>query len=252
MREHDEVITPPAVRLRRALRRGGALAALGATTLTIVWVAVLALSPQVPAGAAASERLAWLAVHAEWHLAGFAIVVPLALLYVPMWLGLAAVLWDRAPAAGVLGVAFGLLYAPVGLLGYWLQLTVVRGLVQLRASDPEEALAVVRVLHFDGAPWSLGYALAVLGYALWGLAAVAVAAGLLRLPNALAHWTGIFFALAGLLSVVGAIGFVAGAAALEQGVLLSGVASVLASAGTALLLHRADDPAPGRHGRARI
>lgn len=218
--------------------RVGAVAAAVVTAATVAWVVLLAAGPTLAEGADAQQRIAFLTEHMGWHLAGFAVVVPLALLYVPMWLGLAAQLWPRQPAAGLLAVAFGLVYAPFGLFGYWSQLTVVRGLTELHASSPQEALVAVEVLAFDGQPWSIGYATAVLAYAVWGVAAIAVAAGLLRDRQALARWTGAFFALTGVLSVLGAVGFVARVELLELAVMVSGITSLLASATTAVLLHR--------------
>ncbi len=231
----DRGVTTP---LRAPLMRVGSVAAAVVTAATVAWVALLAAGPTLADGADAQQRIDFLTEHMGWHLAGFAVVAPLALLYVPMWLGLAALLWPRQPAAGLLAVAFGLVYTPFGLFGYWSQLTIVRGLTQLHTTSPNEALVAVEVLAFDGQPWSIGYATAVLAYTVWGVAAIAAAIGLLRDRQALARWTGGFFALTGLLSLLGAVGFVARVELLEFGVMISGVTSLLASAATAVLLHR--------------
>lgn len=229
---------PSSAGMRVGLLRAGAVAAFAVTMLTVAWVVLLALTPAPPPEADAAGQLAFVGEHAGWHVAGFAVVVPLALLSVPMWLGLAALLWATRPAIGVLGAAVGLVYVPFGLFGYWSQLTVVRGLVELHAIAPEQAVAAFAVLHFDGTAWSLGYATAVLGYAVWGVAAAIMATGLARGLGSLASWAGAMFALTGVLALIGAVGFVARVEILETGVMVSGVTSLAASATTALLLHR--------------
>ena len=94
------------------------------------------------------------------------------------------------------------------------------------------------MLHFDGTAWSLGYATAVLGYAVWGVAAIVMAVGLARGLGSLASWAGALFGVTGMLVLFGAVGFVARVEMLEMGVMVSGVTSLAASATTAVLLHR--------------
>ena len=64
-----------------ALMRVGSVAAAAVTAASVAWVALLLVGQTPPAGADAAQRLAFLVAHEGWHVAGFAVVVPLALLY---------------------------------------------------------------------------------------------------------------------------------------------------------------------------
>jgi hypothetical protein len=64
---------------------------------------------------------------------------------------------------------------------------VVRGLAQLAPSEPAAA-ELYRLFTFDEL-WSFGYAFNVLGYAVWGLAALSAAAGLWVVAGRLARAT---------------------------------------------------------------
>jgi hypothetical protein len=225
--------------LARDLVRLAWPAAIGLVLLTAAWVATLVLAPQQPAGADAAARLRFIAAHDGWQVASFAVVVPLALLHVPVWFGLAALAWPARPAAGLLAAAYGLLYAPFTCLAYWTQLTVVRGLAEVQASDPAAAVAAHRLFAFGGSLASLSYSLAVLGYAIWGLASLAAARGLLARRDRLARATAALLGLAGGLALAGAAGYVARNGVLESGVLLSGVAFLPAMIAATFLLRRA-------------
>jgi hypothetical protein len=220
------------------LTRYGSLAALLLALLTIAWIVTLALSPAPPPGATASDQLQFIADHDGWQVLNFAVVVPLGLVHVPVWLGLAALIWRRRPAMAALAVAFGLLYAPFTVAGYWSQLTTVRGLAELAEREPERAAAAFEVLGFAGDPWSFSYGIIVLGYGVWGLAALAVFAGLRDEEYRLKRVVAVLFGVSGALAILGAIGFVAQRPLLELGVLLSGVVFLPAIVGTAVLLHQ--------------
>jgi hypothetical protein len=135
-------------------------------------------------------------------------------------------------------VAFGMLYAPFTLLGYWVQITTVRGLVELAERDPERAIVAMEVIGFTGDPWSASYGVVILGYAILGLAALAVFGGLRDARYRLARVTAVLFGVAGLLAIVGTAGFVSGNAYLELGVLFSGIVYLPTLIGAAVLLHQ--------------
>jgi hypothetical protein len=220
------------------LARYGSLAAILLALLTLLWIITLALSPAPPPGATAGDQLQFIADHDGWQALNFAVVVPLGLVHVPVWLGLAALIWRRRPALAALAASFGLLYAPFTVIGYWSQLTTVRGLAELAEREPERAAAAFEVLAFTGDPWSVSYGIVVLGYGVWGVAALAVFAGLRDEDYRLTRVVAVLFGVSGVLAILGAIGFVAQIPLLELSILLSGVVSLSAVVGTAVLLHR--------------
>jgi hypothetical protein len=222
----------------RDMARYGSYAAILLGALTLLWIATLGLAPVPPDGASASERLQFIAEHEGWHTLTFAAVVPLGLAHVPVWIGLAAVIWPRRPAMASMAAAFGLLYSPFTVLGYWSQLTTVRGLVALAGTEPERAAAAFEVIGFTGDLWSLSYGIVVMGYGLWGLAALAVFGGLRDTEHRLTRVVAVLFGVSGALGVIGAAGFAAQIPALELGVLLSGVVFFPAIIGTAVLLRQ--------------
>jgi hypothetical protein len=222
--------------LQRQLISLGWMAAAAAAVFTLLWVTALIAVPGAIAETGLAEQLAHLR---DAGLAGSPaplLSLPLAFLFVPVWLGLAALAWEKRPAAGVLAVCFGLLYVPFVTLNYWSQATVVRGLAELAAAEPA-AVELYRLFAF-GELTSFGYAFNLLGYAVWGLAGVSIAAGLWVLDGRLARATAGFFALSGVLAIIGATGFVLGSALLEFAVLVSGVASLAATIVAAVLLRR--------------
>lgn len=229
----------PTQRLARDLARAGWVSAAAMAALTLAWVASLALVPGPPADAGLAAKLAYLAAHPEAGTVGPALVAALALLHVPVWLGLAAVAWPRRPAASLLAVAFGLVYAPLASLNYWSQLTVVRGLTDLARTDPASAAAAYRLFEFPGGLTSFAYGVDVLAYVVWGVAAIAIAAALATAGDRLAQATAALFAAGGALALAGGLGFVLQVDLLELGVLLSGVVFLVALVATAVLLRRA-------------
>jgi hypothetical protein len=220
------------------LARYGSWAAIILLILTIAWIVSVAFAPMPGTDANAEERITFLADHEGWHILNFAIVVPMGLVHVPLWLGLAALVWERRPPVAALIAAFGLLYAPFTVIGYWTQLTTVRGIIHLYDTNPDAAIAAFEVLDFSGEPWSLSYGIVVLGYGTWGIAAIAVMAGLAGINYRLARVTAGLFGLSGFAGVVGAVGLVAGSAMLELGVLLSGIVFVPVLVGVSVLLHQ--------------
>jgi hypothetical protein len=225
--------------LTGALARLALPAAVAAAFLTVAWVVLLLVSPAPPADADAAQRLQFIGAHDGWQIASFLVVVPLALLLVPVWLGLAALCWRTRPAAGLLALAFGVIYAPLSTSAYWAQLTTVRGLAELQRTAPGDAVAAFRVLGFADDRWSLAYAVDVLGYAILGLAALAIGYGLAGRRGGLSRVTAALFGATGVLALLGAAGFVAGSGLLELGVLASGGIFLLALIGATLLLYRA-------------
>jgi hypothetical protein len=220
------------------LSRFGFWASLALLVLTVVWIVTLGLAPTPTPESTATEQLTFLKENERWHVASFATVVPMGLVHVPLWIALAALIWFHRPGTAALVLSFGLIYAPFTVIGYWTQLTTVRGLINLYSSDPETAIAAFEVLQFSDNFWSLSYGIVVLGYGTWGLAALSVFAGTVDIPYRLARVTGILFGIAGVLGVIGAIGFVARNSYLELGVLSSGLIFVPALICTSMLLNR--------------
>jgi hypothetical protein len=228
--------------LRWQLLRLGWMAAVASAALTTLWVVALIALPAASAEAGPAEQLRLIRGAELAHGVPLLLVLPLAFVLVPLWLALAAVVWDQRPAAGVLGVCFGLLYAPFVTLNYWSQLTVVRGLAELAASEPAAA-ELYRLFIFDEL-WSFGYAFNIFGYAVWGLAALSVATGLWVITGRLARATALLFALSGGLAVTGAAGFALRNELLELGVFASGVTFLGSIVLAAVLLRRSLAGAP--------
>jgi hypothetical protein len=229
----------PDSQLVRSLAGYGFWAAIVLLILTVGWIVSLALAPMPASGASTAESIQFLAENEGWHVANFAIVLPMGFVHVPVWIGLAAVIWFRRPAMAVLTVAFGLLYTPFAVLGYWTQLTTVRGIADLADDDLQAATALFELMVFDGELWSLSYGVVVMGYAIWGLAALHVCAGTFDSPDRLTRITGILFGASGLAGIAGAIGLVARNELIELGVLFSGILFFPALIGAAALLWQA-------------
>ena len=212
----------------------GAICAAAAAALTLVWLAVMALVPP-PAGGVPAEIRA-IAGRPRLQVLRFGPTTVIALLYVPVWLALAAVLWDRAPGAALGAAAFGLLYTPLCAAGYWLQHTAVTGIAALDGARPGAAEAAYEVVGFGDRRTSVTGSLVVLGYTLWGLGGLFAGIGLLAHDGAPATAAGILFAVTAALAVVGAVGRAAGSRLLEAGVLASGVASLGATVAASFVL----------------
>jgi hypothetical protein len=225
--------------LARDLTTIGWIAALIMAILTAGWVVSLGLVSGPPVDADPAAKLAYLADHPEAGLVGPSLVAALALLHVPVWLGLAAVAWSRRPAAALLAVAFGLVYAPLASINYWSQLTVVRGLADLSRTDPAAATAVYRLFEFPGGLASFAYGVDVLAYVVWGVAALFAAAALAAVEGRAAKVTAVLFGAGGVLAIGGGIGFVGQVDALELGVMLSGVVFLFGLVAGAVLMRGA-------------
>jgi hypothetical protein len=217
----------------------GSAAAVALIILTLAWIMLLALAPAQSPGAATDERIAFLADHEGWHVANFAVVAPMGLVHVPLWLGLGALVWSRRPALAAMTVAFGLLYAPFTVMGYWSQLTTVRGIVALAEQDPAAALTTFDVLAFSGELWSFSYGVIVLGYGVWGIAALSFFAAAFGVADRLTRVCSVLFGVSGMFGVVGAIGFAAENAMLELGVIFSGIVFLPALVAAAVVLRQA-------------
>jgi hypothetical protein len=220
------------------LSRYGFWAAITLLVLSFAWIISLALAPVPGTDASTSERISFLGEHEAWHIVNFGIVVPMGLVHVPLWFALAAISWPRKPAIASMIAGFGVIYAPLTVIGYWTQLTTLRGIVELYETEPDAAIALFELIEFSSNPWSLSYGLVVLGYGVWGLGALAVFGGLIHSQYRLARVTGTLFGVSGAFGVIGAIGFAAGNAMLELGVLFSGVVFIPALVGVSVLLHQ--------------
>ena len=218
----------------RDLEQAGGMAAVAAVVLTVVWLATMVRTP--PPEGEASERLAFYAGRPDLLRVHFLPAMFIAVAYVPIWLGLAA---SIAPSHGLLAsltLAFGLLYVPFALIGYSLQFTAVRGVLESISGDEDRWLPVWRVLSFSNAPESATGWLVVLGYAIWGIGAAFAAAALVDGSGGLEVATGIALAVTALLTWLGAIGVVGRNPRLKWAVLVSGVTSAVATGLIAALL----------------
>lgn len=214
----------------------GGVAAVVASVLTVVWLAIMALLPSPAAGSTTDEELAFIAAHDGTQIARFLPTTLLAMAYVPIWVALAVLLWDEAPAAAALAVAFGVLYPAITASGYWMQYTVVRGLADLADSDIAVARSAYEIVGFHFRPTSMSASAVILGYTVWSFGGLAAGIGLVAHGSGLAVTTGLLFLVTAALMFVGAAGHVARNRVLAMGVFLSGVTSLGAVIATAFLL----------------
>ncbi len=214
----------------------GGVAAVVASVLTVVWLAMMALLPSPAAGSTTDEELAFIAAHDGAQIARFLPTTLLAMAYVPIWVALAVLLWDEAPAAAALGVAFGVLYPAITASGYWMQYTVVRGLADLADRDSVVARSAYEIVGFHFRPTSMSASAVILGYTVWSFGGLAAGIGLVAHGGGLAVTTGVLFLVTAALMFVGAAGYVARNRVLTMGVFLSGVTSLGAVIATAFLL----------------
>jgi hypothetical protein len=214
----------------------GGVAAFAAAALTVAWLVVMVTMRSPQAGSTADEELAFIAANDGAQIAKFLPTTLVAFAYVPTWLGLGVLLWEEAPAAGGLAVAFGLLYPATTATGYWMQYTVVRGLAGLAATDEVAARSAYEIVGFHDRPTSMGASAVVLGYTLWSFGGVAAGVGLVAHGGGHAVTTGVLFLVTAALMFLGVIGHIARNRVLNLGIFLSGVTSLGATIATALLL----------------
>jgi len=214
----------------------GGITAFVAAVLTVVWLVVMVAAPSPQSGSTGDEELSFIASHDRSQIAKFLPTTLVAFAYVPTWLGLGVLLWDEAPAAAALAVAFGVLYPAITAVGYWMQYTVVRGLADMHETDEATARAAYEIVGFHGRPTSMSASAVVLGYTVWSLGGLAAGVGLVAHGGGLAVTTGVLFLVTALLMFVGAAGHVARNRILETGVMISGVTSLGATAAAAFLL----------------
>ncbi len=214
----------------------GGIAAFAAAALTLTWLAMMVLLPAPPATSTSAEELDFIADNDGAQIARFLPTTLVALAYVPTWLGLGVVLWNEAPAAAALTVAFGLLYPATTATGYWMQYTVVRGFAESRAEGAVAATTAYELVGFHDRPTSMSASAVLLGYTFWSLGGLAAGIALFAHGGGLAVTTGILFVVTAALMFVGVAGYIARNRALTMGVFLSGVVSLGATIATALLL----------------
>lgn len=214
----------------------GAIAATAAAALTVAWLAIMVAGPAPPTDAAADEELRFIADHGSLQIPKFLPTTLVAFAYVPVWLALAALLWNDHPASAVLAAGFGLLYPTTTAAGYWVQYTVVRGLAELAETDPSAARAAFEIAGFHGRRTSMAASAVVLGYVVWSFGGTAAGIGLIAAGGGLAVTTGLLFLVTAGLMFLGAAGHIIRNRVLESGVMASGVASLGASITAAALL----------------
>jgi hypothetical protein len=220
------------------LARIGSIAAAILIVLTIAWVFLL-IHPSPPsAEASAVERLAFIEQNEHWQTISFVVAALLAIAYIPVWLGLGATIVSVRQTLGMIAVALGVMFSAVLVVGYWTQLATVQNLLQLLDTNTQAAIAMAGAFDFSGNFWSASYGIVIAAFVLWGLTTLTIFAGTVDSRYRPAQITGALFGAAGLLALVGAVGFAAGIGFLEHGILLSGVLFVPALTGTVIVLHQ--------------
>jgi hypothetical protein len=218
------------------LARVGSIAAVILAILTIAW-AFLLLFPSAPSSDASPyERLQFIADHGHWQTISFIVAALMALLYIPVWAALAALIVPLRQTTGLIVAALGVFFSALLFVGYLTQFTTVRNLDQLRRTNAEVAIAIVEAWEFSGNFWTASYGIVIAAYVLWGLTTIMVFTGLFASSDQSTRNTALLYGGAGLLALVGATGFALGLTFLEYGLILSGVLFVPALISTALLL----------------
>jgi hypothetical protein len=162
----------------------------------------------------------------------------MAIAYVPVWLGLGAAIVPVRQIIGMIAVALGVMFSAVLVVGYWTQLATVQNLLQLLDTNTQAAIAMAGAFDFSGNFWTASYGIVIAAFVLWGLTTLTIFAGMVDSRYRPAQITGALFGAAGMLALIGAVGFAAGIGFLEHGILLSGVLFVPALSGTVLVLHQ--------------
>lgn len=225
-------------RLISILARVGSIAAAILIVLTIAWV-ILLIHPSPPrTDASAVEQLAFIEQNEHWQTISFAVAALMAVAYIPVWLGLGAIIVPVRQTIGMIAVALGVMFSAVLGVGYWTQLATVQNLLQLLETNTQAAIAMAGAFDFSGNFWTASYGIVIGAFVLWGLTTLTVFAGMVDSRYRPAQITGALFGAAGLLALIGAVGFAAGIGFLEHGILLSGVLFVPALSGTVLVLHQ--------------
>ncbi len=214
----------------------GGGSAFVAALLTLVWLVMMATLPSPAPGSTVDDELAFIAAHDGAQIARFLPTTLVAVAYIPTWLGVGVLLWEEAPAAAALAVAFGVLYPAITASGYWMQYTVVRGLADLADGDVVVARSAYEIVGFHDRPTSMSASAVILGYTVWSFGGLAAGIGLVTHGGGLAVTTGALFLVTAALMLVGAAGHIARNRVLTIGVFLSGVTSLGATIATALLL----------------
>jgi hypothetical protein len=220
------------------MARAGSIAAGILAVLTIGWV-ILLVYPSAPASDASPyDRLQFIADNRHWQTISFVIAALMALVSIPVWASLAVTIVPRRQIAGLIIAILGVMYSALFFVGYLTQFTSIRSLDQLRQSNAQAAIAIVETWEFSGNFWTASYGIVMVAFVLWGLATLAVFAGLFDSRYNLARTTARLYGIAGILAFTGTLGFATNIAILEYGLLLSGITSVPAHAGAAAMLHR--------------
>lgn len=220
------------------LARAGSIAATILIPLTIAWV-VLLIHPSPPdAGASSVERLAFIEMNEQWQTASFIVAALMAISYVPVWIGLGAVIVPYRQTIAMIAVALGIMFSALLVVGYWTQLATVQNLLQLLETNPDAAIAMAGAFEFSGNFWTASYGIVISAFVIWGLTTLTICSGLLDSAWRPAQMTAAMFGVAGLLALIGAVGFAAGISILEHGIMISGVLFVPALSGTVIVLHR--------------
>lgn len=214
--------------LTHRLARAGGGAALASCLLNGVWLAcMIGLAGQ---GDVAAQARAYPGVFRL----GVGATLLIAVLQVPVLLGLAAVAFERAPARALIGGAVYALYIPINLIAYYLY----GRLAPIVHAMPGKSLEVAAAIEI-GHPLALTGALPILGYSLLGLGWCLLGSALWRRGRLWAAAAALL-GTSGLLSFLGAAGGFCDVAWLTTCCMIGGMVSLpaLAVAGVAMLRER--------------
>ncbi len=220
------------------LARAGSIAAAILIPLTIAWVVLLIHPSPPPDEASAIERLAFIEMNEQWQTASFIVAALMAIVYIPVWIGLGAVIVPVRQTVGMIAVALGVMFSALLVVGYWTQLATVQNLLQLLETNTNAAIAMAGAFEFSGNFWTASYGIVIAAFVIWGLTTLTIFSGLIDSAWRPAQLTAAMYGVAGLLALVGAVGFAAGISILEHGIMLSGILVVPALSGTVVMLHQ--------------
>jgi hypothetical protein len=230
VRPHQPLPVPPVRPAPPPERLGRPVAVLAGLYLLAAVLMTVLLAVGSPDAGTTSEKLAALSAGAGMYSWGFVAASLVGPLFVALIV--AGILWGRRAELGArdaIAVVFLAAYLPLASLAYVSQYTLLPAL--LEQGSPQAPV------WFFGEAASVPYAADLLGYALFGVAAVLLAVPLLSKTGAwkVVGWS---LGLSGATSIVGLAGYALGSGLLELGVLVGAVLTVPFAAALAYLAVR--------------
>ncbi|MCD6289070.1 MAG: hypothetical protein J7M34_01110 [Anaerolineae bacterium] len=214
------------MRYDRNLMAGGAVAALSAAMLTMVWLTMLLALPALPTDAPLSDEMLFIAEHGVAYAALYIGIFVLTLVQVPLFVALTVLCYRRHGSLALVWGGLAMLYEVFSLLAYWTQLTIARGLADLfvnseTTSLQSSALASYLTWGYTGRLASAPYALDLLGTLMYSMAILGFGLMLIR-ERGVDLVSGGLLILSAAAGIIGVAGYLARSPLLENGVVLSG------------------------------